>query len=151
MKNSYFKNVLQIIVGEGTYLRYVRDYARGCKLDIRFSGFLPNPYMALYNSDVFLYYSFHDNFPNVILEAMASGLPVLTNRVGAVGEIINSGVDGLIADNDKQYAEYLHDLLSNEELRKRLGTEARLKVERSFNWHTLVDRYIDIYDEVLSA
>ena len=148
---SGFKNLMHIIVGEGTYLHYVQDYAKDCDLDIRFSGYLPNPYMALCNSDLFLYYSYHDNFPNVILEAMASGLPVLTNKVGAVNEIIESGVDGLIAENDEQYTSYLRELLSDEGLRMRLGANARLTVERRFNWHILVDKYIEIYKEVLDA
>ncbi len=151
LKGGGVGNLLQIIVGEGTYLPSVREYSKNCELDVRFSGYLPNPYMALYNSDVFLYYSHHDNFPNVILEAMASGLPVLTNKVGAVKEMIESGVDGLIAEDDEQYVGYLKRLVSDTDLRKRLGVEARRKVERCFNWNILVDRYIEIYEKVLST
>ena len=54
-------------------------------------------------NDLFLYYSVHDNFPIAILEAMALGLPVVTNDVGAVREMIRPGENGYITVSEEDY------------------------------------------------
>jgi glycosyltransferase involved in cell wall biosynthesis len=143
------KSVQYIVVGDGPYLERAKEYAKNKDIDIRFSGFIENPQLALSNSDLFLYYSNHDNFPNAIVEAMACGLPVLTNQVGAVSEIIENGVDGFVTESDSEYEAILGRLVTDAGLRHRIGAAARRKVERNMNWNTLVDKYIDIYERVL--
>lgn len=133
------------VVGGGQHLETVKKQASGTSLDIRFTGFLPDPRPSLAASDIFLYYSYHDNFPNVILEAMASGLPVITNNVGAVTEIIDNGENGYIAENDEVYLEYLLNLMDNPSLRQNIGLKARQTVEDKFDWTKIVDSYIKIY------
>jgi glycosyltransferase involved in cell wall biosynthesis len=137
------------IIGGGRYLDTIKHQIGEIKLDVKFTGFLPDPKSALAASDIFLYYSYHDNFPNVILEAMACGLPVVTNNVGAVNETIENEKDGYIATTDDAYLEYLINLLSNVELRKRIGENARKTVEAKFDWAKIVDRYIEIYKKLL--
>jgi len=89
------------VIGGGAYLSAVKNQVADTKVDVNFTGFLADVRPHLTNSDIFLYYSHHDNFPNVILEAMASGLPVITNNVGAVSEIIDNGENGYIAENNE--------------------------------------------------
>jgi glycosyltransferase involved in cell wall biosynthesis len=134
-----------IIVGGGTHLDIVKAKANGYNLDIRFSGFLYQPEIVLSNSDIFLYYSYHDNFPNAILEAMACGLPVVTNKVGAVSEIIENGKDGYIAESEEEFLDCLGKLVSSVELRRLIGSKARQSVIEKFSWDVLVGRYVEIY------
>jgi glycosyltransferase involved in cell wall biosynthesis len=65
--------------------------------------------------------------PNVILEAMASGLPVLGTRTGGVTELVDSGVTGLVArpSDEVALAVALETLLRNRDLRRRMGAQAR--------------------------
>ena len=68
-------------------------------LKVSFTGMVAEPQQELERGDIFLYYSNHDNFPNTILEAMSCGLPVITNDIGAINEIIENGKDGYISDD----------------------------------------------------
>lgn len=81
--------------------------------------------------DVFVYTSWYDGVPNVVLEAIAAGLPVIAPDVGGIGEIVEDGLSGILlpslADDDaaaEAYAEAILRLVGDPELRRRLATEA---------------------------
>lgn len=135
------------VVGDGAYKRFAMAQTNG--LGVNFIGFVDDVASVLCGNDIFVYYSPHDNFPNVLLEAMASGLAVVTNNVGAVNEIISDGEDGDIADNDDDYIFALRCLMGSITLRQEMGIKARQTVMDRFNWHTVADRYLEIYKEVL--
>ncbi len=145
MRKAALPPFRHIVVGDGPYCPTAKVAARQYGLDIRFSGFLQEPRMVLAYSDIFLYYSFHDDFPTVILEAMAHGLPVVTNQVGAVSEMLQSGVDGFVAQSDDEYVETMRNLMVNPELRSTIGANARRSVEERFNWDLPVEQYEHIY------
>jgi glycosyltransferase involved in cell wall biosynthesis len=143
------KNIKYTVIGGGIYLKQVKEEVTKRRISVEFTGFLTDPKPFLAASDIFLYYSYQDNFPNVILEAMACGLPVVTNNVGAVSEIIQNEKDGYIAATDDAYLEYLLNLLSDVELRTKIGENARKAVEAKFEWAKIVDEYIKIYKALL--
>ena len=137
------------VVGGGPFLNQVKREAQKYRVAVEFTDMLQNPRAALESSDIFLYYSQHDNFPNILLEAMAYGLPIVTNSVGAVNEIIEDGKDGYIAPTGKAYLESLLNLMNNYDLRSKVGQNARRSVETKFDWSKIVDSYIEIYKKVL--
>jgi glycosyltransferase involved in cell wall biosynthesis len=143
------KHIKYSVVGGGPYLEQVIREAKRYLVNVEFHGALPSPKQTLQSSDIFIYYSHHDNFPNVILEAMACGLPVVTNDVGAVSEIFENGKDGFIGTNHDSYGEYLLNLISNLNLRAKVGKEARKTVESKFNWENVIEQYIDIYHKLV--
>jgi len=136
------------VVGDGTYLNEVKHQIAETKTNIHFTGFLSNLRPTLTTSDIFLYYSHHDVFPTVILEAMASGLPVVTNNIGAVSEIIDNEKDGYVAENDDDYLKYLMNLLGDHELRQKIGQNARAKVEKEFNWYKVAKQFTQLYTKL---
>ena len=136
------------IVGGGPYLEKIKHQINVIKkVAVKFTGFLPEPKPVLATSDVFLYYSYHDSFSIPILEAMASGLPVITNNFGPPSEIIDNEKNGYIAESDESYLKYLLSLLGDYKLRQKIGQNARAKTEEKFNWDKVVDRYIQIYNK----
>ena len=137
------------VVGDGFYLRMIKQEAAKYSVKVEFTGFLPDPRQTLGASDIFLYYSHLDNFPIVILEAMASGLPVVTSDVGATSEMINNGVDGYVAETRDSYLDALRSLLNDPELRQKIGRNARSSVERRFDWQNLVDDYVALYQKLV--
>lgn len=147
IKKSAF-SVSLTIVGTGKFLPEVKAYAASVGLDVQFTGWIDTT-LALSEADIFLYFSNHDNMPNAVLEAMASGLPVLTNRVGAIDEMITSGVDGIIVDTPEQYEAALLRLMNDATLRQQLGQAARKTIEQRFSWSTVVQRYLEIYRKLL--
>jgi len=143
------KRIRYTVVGGGPYLNKVKSEARRYKVEVEFTDMLQNPVETLENSDIFLYYSHHDNFPNIILEAMACGLPVVTNSIGAVSEMIEDGKDGYITRTSEAYLESLLNLADSSDLRSKVGQNARRSIETKFDLSKVFDSYIEIYKKVL--
>ena len=57
--------------------------------------------------DAFIFPTLYDSFGNVVLEAMASGIPVIVSKVSGVSEIIQDKVNGLILNNPQEYIQKL--------------------------------------------
>jgi glycosyltransferase involved in cell wall biosynthesis len=76
-----------------------------------------------------------DGIPNVLVEAMATGLPVISTDISGIPELIDHGKDGLLVQprNLEALADAIDLLLTDAALRQQLGDEARCKVERSFD------------------
>jgi len=137
------------VVGGGTYLEEIRGESGKYGVDVEFTGVVEDPGRILERSDIFVYYSPHDDFPNVFLEAMACGLPVVTNTVGSVAEIFEKEKDGYIAATDETYFEYVLNLLNRVELRDKIGGNARRTAETKFDWAKIGDQYIEIFRKLV--
>jgi glycosyltransferase involved in cell wall biosynthesis len=92
--------------------------------------------MDLYaRADVFVFPTFGDTLPIVLMEAMASGLPIVTTTVGAINEEVEHGVTGLLieAGDAGRLAEATLSLVRNPELRRKMGVAGRCAADRLFN------------------
>ena len=90
-------------------------------------------------------------FGLVITEAMAHGVPVVASNRGAPPEIINDGVDGFLVDPaaSERLAGVIISLLSDEELRQRIGDKGRERVRKGFRLNTYARAMEKVYMEVL--
>ncbi|MBU0461579.1 MAG: glycosyltransferase family 4 protein, partial [Nanoarchaeota archaeon] len=127
------KKISYTIVGDGKYLPAIKRECTKYKFEINFLGRRKDIPELLNRSDIFIYHSEHDNFPNVFLEAMATGLPVITNDVGATKEIIDDKKTGFIV-KDNEYGAVLSKLINSPITRRIVGTAAFRKVEKMFTW-----------------
>lgn len=125
-----------VVAGGGIYLEALRSYvdegAPGARDRIHLPGYVDD-IEALYDTaDAFVYVSHIDGYPNAVLEAQASGLPVVANEAHGMVEQIVDGESGLLVDPDEdgEITAAVEQLLEHPELRRRLGTEARRQVER---------------------
>ena len=103
-------------------------------------------------SDVFVFPTIYEPFGLVIVEAMASGLPVITSRVAGAADVIIDGVNGLLLrepSDVNDLAAKIELLLSNAELRKTMGERAREAVE-GLSWDWVAQKTIGVYNRVLS-
>ena len=115
----------------------------------RFAGYrvgddLADHYAA---ADVFAFSSATETFGNVVLEAMASGLPVVALRAGGVGEIVRDGATGLLVDPDaspRTFADSLIRLADDADLRHRMAAAARAYAE-SQSWDAIMDELRERY------
>ena len=68
-----------------------------------------------------------------LIQFMACGLPVIASPVGVNKEIVEHGVNGFLAETDREWADYLRILSSDPELRLQMGMAGRKKVESAFS------------------
>jgi glycosyltransferase involved in cell wall biosynthesis len=100
---------------------------------------------ALYRAaDVFALPSLNEAFGIVALEARAAGLPVVAMRDGGAGDLIEHGREGLLAEDDAQFASNLATMVVDEELRHKLQAAAPLGLER-YGWSAIAARHEALY------
>ncbi len=101
--------------------------------------------------DVFLLPSLGEGISNTVLEAMASGCPIIATEVGGNVELVDNGSTGaLVPVGDQGALEHaMLTLLSDEQDRREQGLNARQKVCRDFDWERTVECYMSVYDVLL--
>jgi len=94
-----------------------------------------------------------DNCPMVVLEGMATGVPVLASKVGGVPDLIDEGKTGLFCDPQRPetFRAGVETLISNRELAAQLAVNARAEALRRFHPKVIAERHLEIYREVLST
>lgn len=119
---------------------------------INFIGQIPNEKVPQYMAaaHVFALSSLSEGFPNVVLEAMASGLPIVASKVGGLPEIIREGQNGFLVEpkNPEQIAERVLLFLNNDELTQRISRNNKQKV-KEYSWGSAVSRLERLYQSLL--
>jgi glycosyltransferase involved in cell wall biosynthesis len=102
---------------------------------VLFLGFKEDVRPFLAAADIFVLPSRTEGLPFSLLEAMSSGLACVATDVGAVGEVISDGVDGLIVppESPMALAEAIRRLLCDAELRSAIGKHARARIQSDFD------------------
>jgi UDP-glucose:(heptosyl)LPS alpha-1,3-glucosyltransferase len=98
-------------------------------------------------ADALVFPTLYDSFGLVITEAMAAGLPVITNRAAGAAELISSGCDGLLTDQPwdvAAIAAHLERLRDDAGLRERIGRQARARVE-PLTWDATAEKTLAVY------
>jgi glycosyltransferase involved in cell wall biosynthesis len=142
-----------IIVGSGPEEMRLRDLADslGVTECIEWVGYKEMPISDIERSDVCLLASLSEGFPNVVVEYMACGRPVVATTVGGVAEIVEPGVTGyLVPPGDvPAIVESLITLADDSKLRSAMGQKARDVIESQFTATREAVQTSDIYDAVL--
>src|SRR5262245_9428621 len=104
----------------------------------------------LRQADLLVLTSDFEGSPNVVLEAMAAGLPVVTTPAGDAGTLVQDGVSGdVVPFNDTgRLAEHMARLASDPDLRARYGRAGRRRAEQDYGSQGLADRLLAIYGKV---
>jgi len=137
------------IVGDGPERPYLESLAASLNImdDIVFWGFQKNLYKFIQKSDIFVHTSLFEGFGNIILEAMACGVPVIaTDCPFGPREIINNGENGILVpvSDEGALAKALKIVLENKEARKRFVKNAHKRL-LEFTPERMVSRYEDVF------
>jgi len=90
-------------------------------------------------------------FGRVVIEAHASGVPVVATKVGGIVDIIEDGATGLLCSpgNPADMAEKIMRIYKDRPLRSSLASESRRRVEKDFNLAAMMERTVAVYEEAL--
>ena len=152
-------NIHVDVVGDGPDLEEMRCYIQEKMLNdkITLHGRVSFEKVdAFYEAaDVFLFSSVQDTSGNVVLEAMAKGLPVIALNHQGVKEIIEKGGGGVLVDLGEyeevlnSFASTLKSLMDDSTLIDKLGKEALESISKHFTWSSKAKEVKRLYDEVL--
>lgn len=146
-------NIVWNIIGDGTQLEEIIFHIHTLQLQkhILLLGKKNkdevNAHMQ--EANIFLLTSVYEGIPNVVLEAMAMELPVVTTKSGGVDEVIETGIDGFIAPlyDIETIANQLEYLMANPEKANHMGKAAREKILQSYT----LQRQLNIFQEAYNG
>ena len=138
------------ILGQGELEPEIRQAvaARGLEDVVTLCGFQSNPWKYIARADVFVLTSRYEGFGNVLVEAMACGVPVVATASAGTRDIVTDGVDGVLveAHTPDAVAAALERVLTDAPMRARMASSARTSAERF-----AVPVVARAYDEALGA
>jgi glycosyltransferase involved in cell wall biosynthesis len=138
------------IVGEGTYLGALREQAARRGLAVTFWGWLENTsprLKELYETGaIYVFPSEIENFPIVLLEAMAAGMAIVTTNGTGCAEVVGEHAVLVPPRDPRAIRAALGALLHDPERASMLGRAARRRLEERFGWPAIAERYAAVYD-----
>ena len=138
------------LVGEGNDQQFLEDLAKelGIEKDILFKGRMDHDDMpkAYSQADVFVLPSLNEGMSNTMLEALASGLPLVATDTGGTKELVTDGQNGFIIKmkDAQDLAEKVEKIILDKELCQKMGEESRKKAE-AMSWKNVADKYLEYY------
>ncbi|BDR93017.1 glycosyltransferase family 4 protein [Vulcanisaeta souniana] len=148
-------NLKLLVVGDGPMREHLMELAHewGIWNKVYFTGRVDDEtlYSILKVSDLAILPSRYEPFGITILEAMATGLAVITSKVGGPDEIVRDWYNGVkvMPNNTEEIIETSKILLSNDELRERIARNARESVLKWYTWDRIARWTKRVYQDVL--
>ena len=139
----------------GGYIGHLHRLLRGAGLEkhVTFAGYQECIEQYLRAADLFFFPSKQEGMPNVLLEAMASGLPCIASRISGTEDLIENGVNGLLLDPDSEdgFAELLNRVLGNPGLHHQLANKARATILERYSLQETAQKMMSLYSDCLSG
>jgi glycosyltransferase involved in cell wall biosynthesis len=153
-----YPDVTLFIAGEGAAKEFIEQYANtsGIGSQVVFTGWLSQNELNEYLSSecIFIMPSMlGEAFGLIAAEASMAGAAVIVSRIGALPEIVEDRVSGLVVTpgDSNSLAQAIEELLNDEELRRKFGSEAKKRAQRLFSMKKSVDEYEKTYRQLITA
>ena len=147
------KDIYLEIVGEGDEKEKLEKLVEKLNLGgaVNFAGFVSHEKLPefYHRADVFVLPSINEGMSNTLLEALASGLPVIVTDTGGTKELLEEGVNGyLVRMRDAgEIAEKIGLIRKNGELKIKMGKESLKKADK-FSWANAAGQYVEIFEKM---
>ena len=135
----------------GKFLKSLREITSKRSYDMRLLDHVDNIDEYYRASDIFILPSINEGLPNVVLEAMASGLPCIATRASGTRDLILDGVTGFLFEQNN-VAEFSKKLLymSDSHIAE-MGLKARMVAEEKFSINVIAHRYLKLYKKITNS
>ncbi len=148
------ENVKLFIIGDGplknNYASLITRY--GLQERVKFFGYLPHEEIVeyLHNADIFIRPSLSEGFGNSFIEAMAAGIPVIATPVGGIPDFLKNGETGLFCNvhDPKSIAEKVKILLNDDELNRKIVSNAQKMVSEKYDWNLIAGKMKNIFNKL---
>jgi L-malate glycosyltransferase len=151
---TVFPTLEFVLIGDGPLRPSLERLAKQCGLGgrVRFLGDRRDIPAVLAALDVSVVPSFSESLSNAIVESMAAGVPVVATRVGGSPEVVRHGETGLLVplDDEDALVAAIEDLLSQPELRRKCGRQAKELARARFGFDHVRDQFEQLYRDVLA-
>jgi len=160
LKDVFIKvpNTIAIFAGYNTkiapyLMKRAKELGISDRIIIRKQHTEEEKYMLFSAADVYVLPTLTDVFPITALEAMTFGRPVVISNITGVSEIIEQMKTGVLVKpaSIEDITDAIVRLLTNNNLRVRLGMQARTKILSEYTWDKVVRNYIKVYLDILSS
>ncbi len=142
-----------IIVGEGPQRSELVQKIEflGLEKRVHLTGFRRDVHAIMRRADLFVLSSHWEGLPNVLLEAMVLGIPVVATDVEGVSMMIKSGQEGLIVPVQQpvQLSQAMLKVLTDHNLSKLMASKAQLVVAEQFSWDKMASKYSQLFEVLL--
>lgn len=142
-----------VLVGDGPERGAIESFIREHRLGnvVRMLGTRSDVHRLLNAADTLLLTSLSEGIPLTIIEAMATGLPVVSTDVGSVAGVVSHGATGFLSPprSDAAIADHLARLGRTPGLRIAMGDQGRARALAEFSEATMADRYAEVFDGLL--
>lgn len=147
---SLNKDVKILIVGDGTLRNCYENLAKPFD-NIVFLGWQNNISDIMSIADIFVLPSVAEGAPNVLMEASASGLPVITTDVGESSQIVSNGETGIVIPSKdiNKLANSMTSLIEDRALARKMGEAGRRRIEEYYSWDKICDKLENAYHDVI--
>jgi len=144
-----------LIAGDGPRRAALERFTRNLDLEshVHFLGHQKDIDGLLDAIDVVVVPSRFEGMPNTVLEAMRAGKPVIATRIPGMDEVVLDGITGILVEPKQPFAlaRAISRLLSDQELRERMGAAGKQRIQEAFSVERMVDSYSELYESVLSG
>lgn len=144
-----------LLVGDGPLRATLTDQARalGIQEDVRFTGVRHDVPRILQAVDLLVLTSDREGLPNIILEALAAGIPAVATNVGGVRELLADGVTGYVVSPQdlSTLVNRVIGILNDKGFRAECGRRGQEYVQSHFSITAMVDRTVALYNTVLRS
>ena len=144
-----------IVIGDGEEREGLERYAKelGIREKVIFSGWKKEMADVYADLDIVALTSLNEGTPVALIEALASGRPVVSTDVGGVKDVVEDGINGyLVASGDAAgFAKRCYELAKDPEKRRSLGGNGRRKVLKKYSKERLVTDMRGLYEEALAG
>jgi glycosyltransferase involved in cell wall biosynthesis len=148
-------SVQGIVAGDGPQLQSLQERASRLGLlpkGVQFRRAVPDMAPLYQEADMLVLTSDWEGTPNVVLEASASGLPVVATRAGGTPDAVRDGKTGFLCDREDKpgLVSAVLRLITDNDLRRRVGEQGRMFVVEHYSSHRLTRFLAGLYTKVLA-